>query len=58
MTKEPDTDFTPERDDGDGEVESLTEKLKGKVENLFDAPEAADYDTTKTNPVTGQRRDP
>ena len=25
---------------------------------ILDAPEPADYDTTKTNPVTGQRRDP
>ena len=55
MTDKPDTDPTPERE---GEDESLTEKLKGKAEELLDAPEAADYDTTKTNPVTGQRRDP
>lgn len=38
--------------------EGLVEKLKERARDFVDAPEAADYDTTKTNPVTGQRRTP
>ena len=48
---------TPERheEDDDG---SFVDELKEKVKDLLEDDEAADYDTLKTNPVTGQRRDP
>jgi hypothetical protein len=39
------------------EDESLVDKTKDKLTDLVDAPEAADYDEGKTNPVTGQRRE-
>ena len=38
--------------------ESLVDRLKARTRDVVDAPEAADYDTGKTNPVTGQRRTP
>jgi hypothetical protein len=40
------------------EDESLVEKLRGRTREVGDAPERADDDTMKTNPVTGQRRTP
>jgi hypothetical protein len=52
------TDDEETRPDVDeDEDRSLIEKAKDKIEDLMDAPEAAD-DPIKTNPVTGQRRDP
>ena len=42
----------------DSQDESLVDELKARTRDVVDAPEAADYDTTKTNPVTGQRRNP
>lgn len=40
----------------DPEDESLMDKAKDKLADLVEAPEGADYDENKTNPVTGQRR--
>ena len=40
------------------EEHSVIDALKEKVKDVVDAPKAADYDTTKTNPVTGMRREP
>ena len=45
------------RDDGEDDDRSLVEKAKDKVKDVLDVPEAAD-DPGKTNPVTGQLRDP
>ena len=39
------------------EDDSILDKAKDKLTELVDAPEAAEYDESKTNPVTGQRRD-
>ena len=50
----------PDQEDNaphDPEDESLVDKAKNKLADLVDAPEGADYDEGKTNPVTGQRRD-
>ena len=41
----------------DPQDESLLDKVKDKLADLVDEPEAAEYDEGKTNPVTGQRRD-
>jgi hypothetical protein len=38
------------------EDESLVEKAKDKLADLVEEPEGADYDESKTNPVTGQPR--
>ncbi len=40
----------------DPEDESLMDKAKDKLADLVEAPEGADYDESKTNPVTGQPR--
>jgi len=40
------------------EDESLAERLKEWAGETTDPPEAVDYDTAKTNPVTGQQRTP
>jgi hypothetical protein len=53
MTDDRDTQFADE-DDEEG---SLIEKAKEKIKDAVDAPEAAD-DPHKTNPVTGQLREP
>ena len=45
----------PEADDDDDK--SLVDKVKKKVEDVLDAPRGAG-DPGKTNPVTGQLRDP
>lgn len=54
MTDGPET--TGHEADRDEEA-SIVEKVKDKVKEALDAPEAADA-PMKTNPVTGQRRDP
>ena len=51
-----DREHTP-RDKDEDDESSLIEKAKDKIEDVMDVPEAAD-DPGKTNPVTGQRRDP
>ena len=51
-----DVEHTP-RDKDEDDDRSLIEKAKDKIEDVMDVPEAAD-DPGKTNPVTGQRRDP
>ena len=51
-----DRDHTP-RDKNEDDDRSLIEKAKDKIEDVLDAPEAVD-DPGKTNPVTGQLRDP
>jgi hypothetical protein len=53
MTEERDTRREDETDDD----RSLIEKTEDKIKDVLDAPEAAD-DPGKTNPVTGQLRDP
>ena len=40
----------------DPEDESLVDKAKDKLADLVEEPEGADYDESKTNPVTGQPR--
>ncbi len=42
----------------DADDKSLTGKAREKVEELAHPPKAAEYDSMKTNPVTGQRRTP
>ena len=41
----------------DPQDDSMLDKVKDKLADLVDEPEAAEYDEGKTNPVTGQRRD-
>ena len=41
----------------DPQDDSMLDRVKDKLADLVDAPEAAEYDEGKTNPVTGQRRD-
>ena len=41
----------------DPEDDSLLDRAKDALADLVDAPEGADYDEGKTNPVTGQPRD-
>ena len=53
MTDDRDTRVDVEDDEGG----SLIENAKGKIKDAIDAPEAAD-DAHKTNPVTGQLREP
>jgi len=40
----------------DPEDDSLVDKAKDKLADLVEEPEAADYDESKTNPVSGQPR--
>jgi hypothetical protein len=40
----------------DPEDESLVDKAKDKLADLVEEPEGADYDESKTNPVSGQPR--
>jgi hypothetical protein len=50
----------PEQQDhalDDPQDDSVLDRVKDKLADLVDAPEAAEYDEGKTNPVTGQRRD-
>ena len=53
MTDDRDTRQDVDEDDDS----SLIEKMNDKLEDVVDAPEAAD-DPGKTNPVTGQLREP
>ena len=41
----------------DPQDDSILDKAKDKLSDLVDAPEAAEHDQGKTNPVTRQRRD-
>ncbi len=50
-----DEDLAREPEAKEDDDRSLTDKVKDKVEEVLDPPEAADYEP-KTNPVTGQRR--
>ena len=45
-------------DENDKDDEGLLGRAKRKVDDVLDTPEGADYDTGRTNPVTGQRRIP
>jgi hypothetical protein len=46
----------PQVDEDSNDDESTMEKAKKKLSEIIEAPDAAEYDETKTNPVTGQRR--
>jgi hypothetical protein len=46
----------PQVDEDRNDDESTMEKAKKKLSEIIEAPDAAEYDETKTNPVTGQRR--
>jgi hypothetical protein len=37
--------------------DSMLDKAKDKLSDIFDEPEADEDDQVETNPVTGQRRD-
>ena len=53
-TTDPQLDST--KDENAEKDESVVEKAKDKLSEMVDAPDGADYDESKTNPVTGQRR--
>lgn len=43
---------------GPEEDGSLLDALQEKISSVMDTPRPADYDRSKTNPVTGMRREP
>ena len=52
----PDTQTDSTKDENAEKDESILEKAKDTLAEMFEVPEGADYDEGKTNPVTGQRR--